>query len=455
MRLPQKPPALSDLLKRPATNERLSRAFELGLVKPTFDGRYLHWEKLRFLDPPEELSREDWWMAVKVARMPTYRPIPLRDVEGGPFEYAMTDRVLEMLSSVDREASGKIDIGEQVTGPEVRDRYIVNSLIEEAAHSSILEGAATTVQRAKEMIRSGEKPRDRSEQMVLNNYRAMRRIRSWVDEPLDPEKVFELHRIVTENTLDDEAAAGRLRRPDEPEDDVSVTDRMDGTVLHVPPDAEELPERVAAMCRFANEDSGEPYLHPVLRAILLHFWLAYDHPFVDGNGRTARSLFYWSMLRQGYWLASFLSISRILRAAPARYARAFLYTETDDNDLTYFILHQLEVLGRAIEELHEYLATKAEEIRTVERMLRPSAGLNHRQIALLGHALRHPGADYTIESHQTSHDVVYQTARTDLHDLADRGLLVRRKRGRRYVFSPSQDLADRLRGLGERESERA
>lgn len=386
-------------------------------------------------------------MAVKMARVPMYRSVPLRDVEGRSFQYAMADPVLEVLSRVDREASGKIEIGEQVTSREVRDRYIVNSLIEEAAHSSILEGAATTVRRAKEIIRSGEEPTDRSERMVINNYRAMRRIRSWTGEPLEPERVLELHRIVTEDTVDDDGAAGRLRRPDESGDNVSVVDRADGTVLHVPPPAEELPERMEAMCRFANDESGEPYLHPVLRAIILHFWLAYDHPFVDGNGRTARSLFYWSMLRREYWLTSFLSISRILRAAPSRYARSFLYTETDDNDLTYFILYQLEVLGRAIEELHEYLARKAEEVHAVERMLRPSAGLNHRQLALLSHALRHPGTDYTIESHRTSHDVVYQTARTDLQDLVDRGLLVRRKRGRRYVFSPPGDLADRLRML--------
>ena len=68
---------------------------------------------------------------------------------------------------------------------------------------------------------------------------------------------------------------------------------------------------------------------PVLRATLpaIHFMVGYDHYFEDGNGRTARAFFYWSMLRQGYWLAEFLSISRVLRAAPARYARSFLLTE--------------------------------------------------------------------------------------------------------------------------------
>jgi Fic family protein len=382
-----------------------------------------------------------------MARQATYRPIPLQDRNGKPFRYALVDPVLEAISGIDRDASGRIEVGEQITNPDVRDRYLVTSLIEEAASSSILEGAATTLERAKEMIRAGRAPQDQGERMVLNNYVAMRRILELSDQPLSPDFIFDLHRMVTEGTLEDPAAAGRLRRPGEPTDEIVVTDRTDGTTLHVPPAANQLPDRLQRMCDFANEPSAEPYIHPVIQAILLHFWLAYDHPFVDGNGRTARALFYWSMLRRGYWLMSFVSISRLLTKAPARYARSFLYTETDENDLTYFLLFQLEILRHAIDGLHRFLTRKTKEIQAVERLLHPSVGLNHRQLALLGHAIRHPGARYTIESHRTSHDVVYQTARTDLHELADRGLLVRRKAGRRFVYSPPPDLTDRLQRL--------
>jgi Fic family protein len=94
-------------------------------------------------------------------------------------------------------------------------------------------------------------------------------------------------------------------------------------------------------------------VHPVVRAILIHFMLGYDHPFYDGNGRTARALFYWSLARSGYWLMEYVSISRLLRQAPAQYARAYRHTETDDNDTTYFIVHQLEVIQQAIAALHE------------------------------------------------------------------------------------------------------
>ena len=202
---------------------------------------------------------------------------------------------------------------------------------------------------------------------------------------------------------------------------------------------------MAAMCAFANGTSGdEPFIHPVARAILLHFWLAYDHPFVDGNGRTARALFYWSMLNQGYWLTEFISISRVINQARAKYDRAFLFTESDGNDTTYFICHQLEVLRAAIDELHTYLLRKAREVRDVEAKLRGRDDLNNRQLALLGYALRHPDARFTVEGHQTSHRVVYETARTDLIGLVRAGFLDSKKVGKRTVFSPVRDLEKRL-----------
>ena len=129
-------------------------------------------------------------------------------------------------------------------------------------------------------------------------------------------------------------AAGRFRRKDER---ISVMDATHSVVLHTPPDADSLPARLERLCAFANQaQDTEPFVHPVVRAILVHFMLGYDHPFVDGNGRTARALFYWSVARSGYWLMEYLSISRLLMKAPAQYARAYLHTETDANDATLF-----------------------------------------------------------------------------------------------------------------------
>jgi Fic family protein len=438
MHIPASPPRWKDQLafKEPALASRFVDAGRGGLV----NGRYVHWDKLRFLKPPQRLTLEQWWAALKLSRSGMLRDTALTDTEGNPFRYAMVDALFAYLHQIDRDASGRIEIAEEVTNPDSRDRYIVSSLIEESITSSQLEGAATTTPVAKEMLRTGRRARTPGEQMIRNNYQAMSFVRSLVGKPISPERIFEIHRIVTQDTLAEPSAAGRLRRADEL---VVVADDA-GTTIHVPPPAKLLAKRLRRMCEFANEKTSTPFFHPLLRAITLHFWLGFDHPFVDGNGRTARAVFYWAMLNSGYWLTEFISISKILRAAPAKYPRSFLYTETDENDLTYFVLYQLSVLSRAIADLHAHLRQKASELRATERLLTQHESLNHRQLALLGHAIKHPGFTYTIRSHQSSHGVVYQTARADLLDLKARALLEMRRRGTALIFSPAQDLKTRI-----------
>lgn len=373
------------------------------------------------------------------------RDLPLRATEGPNFGYTLPDPVLSLLHLVDQQCSGQIAMEEVVTaGDKARQHYLVNSLMEEAIRSSQLEGATTSRRVAKELLQSGREPANRSERMILNNYRAMQYMREGMGDSLTPDAVLELQRILTEGTLDNPDAAGRLQRPDE--DRVAVFDREGGDVLHEPPPAVELPSRLQLMCDFANrKNTPDDFVHPVIRALVLHFWMGYDHPFEDGNGRTARALFYWSMRTQGYWLVEYLSISHILGEAPAQYARAFVYSETDDRDATYFILYQLGVIERATKQLHAYLRRKVGDVREVETLLRGDTGVNHRQLALLGHALRHPETTYTFGTHARSHGVTHETARSDLAGLESRGLLERWKVGRQYRFTPPVDLVDRLR----------
>ena len=374
--------------------------------------------------------------------------LPFTGTDGKPFRFTNIDRIQEMVHRIDQQASGRIQSDEIVATVGSSDRYLVSSLVEEAITSSLLEGAATTRRVAKELLRTGRQPRDTSERMVLNNYFAMQRAEELAgsSELLTPDRVLELHRIVTDGTLDDESEAGRLQQPG---DERVAIYWNDGQLLYRPPPVEELPARLAQLCAFANGDTGEGFLHPVVQAVLIHFWVGYDHPFADGNGRTARALFYWSMLRSGYWLAQYMSISAILRKAPARYARSYLYTETDSNDVTYFVIYQLEVIGRAIAGLRKHLTRKSNEIAHVESAMRGVPGLNHRQLAILSNALRDPDSYFTFAGQKRLHRVAYQSARTDLLGLEALGLLRKIQVGRTFEFWPADDLTGRIRGLSE------
>lgn len=407
---------------------------------------YLPWDELRYRKPPSDLNHEEWWLVTRLARNGMKRALPLRAMDGNAFSYTLPDEVLRLLDEVTQRASGQIAVPEQVTNSATKQQYVISSLIEEAITSSQLEGASTSRKVAKEMIRHNRKPTTRSEQMIMNNYRAMQHVSENRHAEFTPEAICQLHEIVTYNTLDNPECAGKIQSNPDPDDRVKVFD-SEGNVLHSPPPVSELPERLQQLCDFANGKDGKGiYVPPVVRALAIHFMMGYDHYFEDGNGRTARALFYWSMLKEGYWLSEFLTISKILKHAPSKYMKSFIFTEQDKGDLTYFIIYHLKVIRRALNELDKYLARKSEELRSTRKLLSPTARrFNYRQIALLEFAIKHPDEYYTVKSHAKSHGVSHQAARDDLYELEDRKLLERDKIGREYVWTSALDLIDRIR----------
>ena len=427
------PPALSELSRRTA------------IAKPVDEkGRYLHWEDFRFKPAADGLSAFDRWVLMRRAREARKAATPFKDKAGRRFFLVKTDFIERALHEIDSRAHGGVRIdGAPPTRGEANS-YLVRSLIEEPFSSSVFEGAVATRDQAKRIIREERAPRTPGERMIINNYRAIEFIKGKAGEPLTPALILEIHRLITKDTLDNPKKAGVFRDAD----DRIVVDDEAGEILHDPPPAAELPARVEALCRFANDDGAEgPFLHPILRAIILHFMFAYDHPFVDGNGRTARALFYWSVVKRGYWLLEFISISKQIREAPIQYGTAFLETETDGGDLTYFIHNQLDAVLKAIDALDAFLARKKSEVAALERALSSAAikgSFNHRQIALLHQAARSPGATITIAGHRRVTGVSYLTARADLEGLASAGYFSKKKRGATSLYAPVRNLGAKL-----------
>ena len=315
MKKPRHAPSLSELLETTwVSAARVEQILKI-VTSPTVGESYPHWDNLCYRTPPEGLTQREWWLALKLRRVLASWQIPLRDKAGNTCQFNLSGPILAGLNKIDLMAGGTIGELTRVTDKKLINEYLIKVLAQESITSSLLEGAPATYKVAEEMIRQGRRPRHPGEQMIANNYKAMERIIELKDEDLTPEIVLELQGLVTERTLDDPSGAGRLRRGDESR---VVGDEF-GEVFHEPPEAAELPGRLAAMCDFANGRTPSGFVHPVIRAMIVHYWLAYDHPFIDGNGRTARVLFYWSMLKRGYWLFEYISISRIILDGPKKY----------------------------------------------------------------------------------------------------------------------------------------
>jgi Fic family protein len=410
--------------------------------------KYFHWDKLRFLPAPVGFSPPEAWSLVKFSRASNRASLPLLDIGGRAFSYILPMHAQEILHEVDRGGGASFMTDESTKGLQgEREQVLVSSLMEEAIATSQIEGAVTTRQVAKDLLRSERKPRDKSEQMIVNSYRTIRFLRTRLEQPLTVAFLIELQEMMTADTLDDPSGAGRLRTA---KDDVHVVDSRDGEVVFTPPPADALKDRLARLVEFANaEHSGAVFVHPLVKASILHFWLAYEHPFVDGNGRTARSLFYWQMLRSGYWLFEYLTISRVILASPSRYYRSFLHSEQDDNDLTYSILYQVEATKTALAELHEYLGQKRKEKRvfaTVYGIPR----LNSRQREAIVRFMKNPDEHLTVSRYCAIFGVSYVTARKDLTGLEAEGWAVSRRNGRAIAFIAPRDLERRVHAAGKK-----
>ena len=414
----QPAPKLQELIKKHKNNANLmARVLEVS-AEPFSE--YRHWHKFKYLKhPPNGLDAETWWMAAKIARNSSKRMLPFEDAQGNKFSYVLTDTILEKLHVIDSDAKGPLRT-QQEGQDEIGEQYMLMSLVEESIASSQLEGALTTRKIASNMIRSGRSPQNMHERMIINNYRAMEYIRDTISEPLTFDRLMKLHTLLTRKTLSDSNDCGRIQTQDE--ERVFIADQAK-KVFFCPPPAEQLPNRLEKLIDFATQPTASgQFIHPIIRAIVLHFMIGFDHPFVDGNGRLARAIFYYSVLKSGYDAFAYISISHVVQQAPAQYGYAFQFVETDENDMTYFIHHQLDVICKSITKLREYLAKKREKINQIGTELR-KLSLNYRQLALLSHAVRHTGHAYTINSHRNSHSCAYATSRADLLNLVDYGLL--------------------------------
>jgi len=407
-------------------------------------GRYLYWDKFRYRVAKGDDPQKAWW-ATKFVRFSKYKPLEYYDTNNAMFLFCIPDTLQAKLFKISHLSSSGI-----VPNNSIKKHYLISSLVmEEAISSSQLEGASTTRRVAKDMLINDRKPKNDDEAMILNNYLLMREIKRLVNEDLTIDMILDLHRIATHENHENGNIAGEFRKSN----DIVISDGEDN-ILHQPPSYELIQERLQAVCDFANTQhlgEEEIFIHPVIKAILLHFMIGYEHPFSDGNGRTARSIFYWFMLKNNFDYFEYISISKLLKEAPKQYGMSFLYSEIDDNDLTYFIDYQLDIILRAIDELLKYLEQKSREFEEVNALLESSSigsSLNFIQKDIVKKAIKNPGRIFTAKEIANDYDKSLNSARKYLNELVEYKILAIIKQGKtKEYIAPSN-----IRGVLEKGS---
>ena len=421
MKLPEKPFDWESLFNRDSYKiiETIKKNDLLKQVSE-YNKRYLYWSEIKYR-VKNDLQRRYIWAFMKFFRSEKYEEISFNYIK---MKYSLLSDFNRKLCSFDKFLAGNIEIQTKSLG--LQKSYIISSLMEEAIASSMIEGAATTRSIAKRMLREKRKPRTKDEKMISNNYETMQYILTQKDKKMSPQLLLEIQKRITRDTLENQRDEGMFR---EGYIEVGHSDM----IAHIPPNYKEIPKLIEEFCAFTNTDS-EKFIHPILKAIILHFLIGYIHPFNDGNGRTARSVFYWYLLSKGYWLLEYMAVSKMIIRSRRNYDLAYLYSEYDEMDLTYFIKYMLDCIEYSLKDTLDYIKNKQHEQGQVKKIISENPTLNLRQAMIIEEFMKNPSKIFTIKEIAEIYHIVYQTARSDLLFLNKKGFIDKQISGRTFVF---------------------
>lgn len=397
--------------------------------------KYIYWDDFKHSFKHKE--KEIAWLFIKSIRKIKSKKTPIKSVDGNFFTYNELPDMNRFLHETDLNLGGNFSIGSNLEEKE-RKSIFLDSLSEEAISSAQLEGAHTTRAMAQKIIKEKKTPKNDSEKMILNNYKAMMKLESdflnQKEKKLNIETLFDFHKILTHDVIQDNnfSASGRLRLENE---NIDVAD--DKYIYHSTPPLSFVKKELEKLIEFINDDLKHDFIHPVLKATMIHFWIGYLHPFYDGNGRMARLLFYLYLLKHNYTFFGYFPISIEIKKSVKKYAMSYVYSEQDDSDLTYFLDFNIEIIKRSEQNFKEYikkLKKKKDDNIERDKRLEIVFGLNNRQIDILEYLNKSKGNTITMKVYVDNKKISRATGNKDLKQISNLNLVDKKRAGKEIKY---------------------
>lgn len=297
----------------------------------------------------------------------------------------------------------------------------MDTAVEATHHSTAIEGNPLTLEEVRRLLSGKPLQKPRNREIEVRNYKtALDEIRSeWtaIGKAVTATTILNLHRTVMRD-LELPARLGKWRV-----DPVFVFDTNTQLPVHEGDPAPEVGSRIAALCTWLNNAHA---LHPVVRAAIAHLEFVRIHPFMDGNGRSARLLETLLLAQFGWDARGLLALEPYYRANLARYY-ALIASSIAKGDYTDWMIF---IAAGVLERLQ-----KVEQQLAHDSPVTPHAPmLNERHwriMALLGHAR----ATISNMEVQQLTSASHMTAARDLAYLVQLGLLERHGAGRATRYS--------------------
>lgn len=395
-------------------NRELPEAEQTALLQTILqiNNSYLDWEKVQHMSlKPETLSNPEIWEAALQARNQGFtRNLVLNDAV---FAWSVSNDMEAVLHDLDVHLAGGKDIA-AVMDQKNDHRYLVNASLDEAMASAQLAGYPVSKKMVKELLLKKKTTANETEQVIVNIYRCLQKVKEWELTAISTEKLLELHQLLTKDTIKLKGI-GRYRTNNKY--DLS---NIEDAAAYKAVDAKAVASWMQWLESFMNEDKQPFFIHPVIKACVIAYFITYIRPFKDGNGRMSRLLLYWYLLRKGYWALQYTSVSNIIVKLRAQYQKSFLQVQVNA-DMGYFIHFMIQALRMADRSLKDSLqrTNKEKENNPFVRI----DGLNIRQATALQWIKEEPEKIVTIRELRSGFGVSKETARTDLTALTENGWL--------------------------------
>lgn len=393
------------------------------LIENYTENRYLNKKDIMYrLKPPTRI--EDAWHIILEYRKKHGWATPLIDQHNLNFWFYLPQSAKKHLNLIDKTVTDNIF---QHTQKSVQKSVILEALIDEAFNSSVIEGAFSTRKRTKEMVEKKLQPTNKSEQMIINNFKALDFIMQNLTSPLDEEMILSIYKILTENALEDSCDVEKYRN-----DLVFVCDVNSSQPIYTAPPHTKVQSLMNSLIEFINSPDD---LHPVIKACIIHFYFVYIHPFFDGNGRTARAISYMYLLQKGYDFFKFFSISSVIKEQKTKYYKALKETEDYDSDLSYFINFNVEMILDSILRIIEKFNQEYGYRLILVYLNQSGIILSPRQKKAISIFLKADKNYTTIDEYAKKLKVTYETSRSDLNQLSELGLFRKSKISKRFIYT--------------------
>jgi Fic family protein len=229
------------------------------------------------------------------------------------------------------------------------------------------------------MKQTGIMARDRDIQEVIN----YRNVINWINQQEEPDfrTVFTadtlktIHKLTVYNLVDPELQ-GNYRNKQ-----VIVKSAAKGEVIFRPPIFVEIPYLIDDFFKWSQSDVAKA-THPIIRAAITHYQLVYIHPFIEGNGRSARAMATLLLYSLGYDFKRFFSLEQYFDNDVDSYYQALLSVQQSAGDATYWLEYFCYGLAIEIDKVKQQVSKLSKDLR-LKKQLGKQVALSERQILLL------------------------------------------------------------------------